>query len=487
MAFQGNTFALLGGHDGDDVENLLARVAASAAKAEEPPSAVEKRPSKSKKPLASSPRSEKGRDQGHGSERHSRNGVERYNGQGKGSWQNHHGRSSNGYRQDKRPADGSKLHEVQGNGYQKDEKQTDGNVWQRTGRPNGDERNNTNVISHGSSGCEVDDHLQAPSPGDMEVRERGYGWRREFKGDYDSEREVKVFEDKRHYESKGQERVSGGIMEELTRVNGYKDDKENRFRNRNSGGYGDYRGYGHGGAGEGKGGGERRGNRGGYQGYRHASAAEGKDDGKTSESMEVLHGKGVQKDKSETNAGSFVGDILGKKDSTLFYLDDAVTAEAPKESDSKKGRHHEVLSQEEAEGLAEEQLEAKRMTLHEYEKQLQQNRKVLESLKMKERKVTPDKDFESMQTVERKNVESSLVKLNSDNDKLKKKFTLDKDDNNVHNPLVTNFKPAGTNYSGRGVLSGQRGGYSRSVKKADAPPSFQDAKQFPALGGSTKA
>lgn len=50
------------------------------------------------------------------------------------------------------------------------------------------------------------------------------------------------------------------------------------------------------------------------------------------------------------------------------------------------------------------------MTLHEYAKVLQEKRKALVSLKIEERKVVVDKDFESMQLVERKK-EDDFIKL----------------------------------------------------------------------------
>lgn len=193
------------------------------------------------------------------------------------------------------------------------EKLADDSVWQRTGRPNRHKQNNTSGYQprrgFGSSGYEVVDHLEPPGPGNVEGRERNYGWRRRFKGDNGSGSEVKVFTDKQLQERGEQEGVSGGIVKKLTEANVYKDDKEYRIRNWNSRGYGrvspgDYPGYGHRGAGEGKEGGERRGFKGSYQGYQHANAAEGKDNGKTSESTEFLHNKEVQRNSGATNAGS---------------------------------------------------------------------------------------------------------------------------------------------------------------------------------------
>lgn len=51
------------------------------------------------------------------------------------------------------------------------------------------------------------------------------------------------------------------------------------------------------------------------------------------------------------------------------------------------------------------------MTLQEYEKQLLEKRKALDSLKKEERKVTLDKDFESMQLLGRKKEDLLLNNL----------------------------------------------------------------------------
>lgn len=54
------------------------------------------------------------------------------------------------------------------------------------------------------------------------------------------------------------------------------------------------------------------------------------------------------------------------------------------------------------------------MTLKQYEKQLEEKRKGLESLKAEERRVALDKEFESMQIIEKKNEEANFVKLVGD-------------------------------------------------------------------------
>jgi len=51
------------------------------------------------------------------------------------------------------------------------------------------------------------------------------------------------------------------------------------------------------------------------------------------------------------------------------------------------------------------------MTLEEYEKVLEEKRKALEALKVKERKVDLDKEFESMQLVSKKGEEEVFIKM----------------------------------------------------------------------------
>ncbi|GMH30964.1 hypothetical protein Nepgr_032807 [Nepenthes gracilis] len=69
----------------------------------------------------------------------------------------------------------------------------------------------------------------------------------------------------------------------------------------------------------------------------------------------------------------------------------------------------------------EEKEEDNFMTLEEYEKLLSERRKALGALKIEERKVTLDRDFEAMQLVERKKEEIAFIKLKSEKEKFKKK------------------------------------------------------------------
>lgn len=533
MAAKGNAFALLEGDD--DGESLLAFLSAAAAvKPELPPSAVDIRSTdKTKKPRASSLSSfqsssalqrssdhEKGREKWHGSERNNnRNGVERQNinslkgfnregverqnrygfepnsgqengsrqnnrggrfirdgverqnrngfeptnGQENGSRQNNHGgiavKRNNGYRHEERPAaDGLKQREGNSNGYQKKEKVTNGHQmkeeppadegWQVVVRSNGHKKSNANAREGSGNG-----------------RERNYGRRREFNNDNGSE-------GKQHLEESGENGVSNGSVEILIDNSG-KDEKEYRNRNGGFGGNGRANGYGRG---EGSFNGERGGNSATYQQRNFENAAEGEENGKSSESTELCHGKEVQKDGGELNAG----------DETALI-----------DSESSKVKHDKVVSKEESETMAERELEAKQMTLKQYEKQLEEKRKGLESLKAEERRVALDKEFESMQMIEKKNEETNFVKLNHPTtDKPKKKVANNKDDNKVKYIIAPPRRPRTNNLGGRGGggLYDSRNAapsYCRQVggnALMSVKLSFKDAEQFPALAldGSTK-
>ncbi|KAK1372314.1 Hyaluronan/mRNA-binding protein [Heracleum sosnowskyi] len=131
----------------------------------------------------------------------------------------------------------------------------------------------------------------------------------------------------------------------------------------------------------------------------------------------------------------------------------------------------------------EKEPEAKEMTLEEYEKVLEEKRKALLALKSEERKVTLDKDFESMQLLSsKKNEEEFFVKLGSDKDKRKE---AEKEEKAKKALSINEFlKPAeGEKYygpgRGRGRGRGPRGGYSGNNVPA---PIIEDQHQFPTLG-----
>ncbi|KAG6487733.1 hypothetical protein ZIOFF_056330 [Zingiber officinale] len=140
------------------------------------------------------------------------------------------------------------------------------------------------------------------------------------------------------------------------------------------------------------------------------------------------------------------------------------------------------------------------MTLDEYEKVLQEKRKALQPLKIEERKVVVDQDFESMQLVEKKQ-EENFVKLKIEREKLKKD-SLEKEERVRKSLSITEFlKPADGGsyvrpYLGRG--RGGRGGRGRGGRdsigggyaghRGPGIPSlhFDDPAQFPVLGAAAK-
>lgn len=144
--------------------------------------------------------------------------------------------------------------------------------------------------------------------------------------------------------------------------------------------------------------------------------------------------------------------------------------------------------------------EDKEMTLDEYEQLMTEKRKALEFAKAKERKVTVDKDFESMQIVDRKIDEDIFLKLGSDKDKGKRKEILDSIER-ARKPLSINefLKPAegedsyyspngrrGRGGRGRSDRGGARGGFGGGhgvSQQALMAPRIEDPGQFPTLGG----
>lgn len=138
--------------------------------------------------------------------------------------------------------------------------------------------------------------------------------------------------------------------------------------------------------------------------------------------------------------------------------------------------------------------EEKEMTLEEYEKLLGEKRKPLEALKAKERKVTVDKDFESMQLVDKKSDEEVFLKLGAD--KGKKKEVAEKDERARKSLSINEFlKPAdgegyfspsgrrGRGGRGRGERGGARGGFMAGYSNSREAPRIEDPSQFPTLVG----
>ncbi|XP_052171085.1 RGG repeats nuclear RNA binding protein A-like [Diospyros lotus] len=136
----------------------------------------------------------------------------------------------------------------------------------------------------------------------------------------------------------------------------------------------------------------------------------------------------------------------------------------------------------------EKEPEDKEMTLEEYEKVLEEKRKALLALKTEERKVTVDKEFESMQLLSsKKSDEDIFLKLGSDKDK--RKEAAEREERARKSVSINEFlkPPEGERYfggRGRGRGRGPRGGFTGSnMANNVAAPSIDDVGQFPSLGG----
>lgn len=148
----------------------------------------------------------------------------------------------------------------------------------------------------------------------------------------------------------------------------------------------------------------------------------------------------------------------------------------------------------------EKEPEEKEMTLDEYEKLLEEKRKALLALKPEERKVTLDKEFESMQLLSSKKNDDDAVFIKLASDKEKKKDAGEKVKKTKN---ITEFlKPAegecyypsgGRGRGGPGRGRGRGGRYAGNQSNADFPPStgsksyatapsIEDVGQFPSLG-----
>lgn len=138
---------------------------------------------------------------------------------------------------------------------------------------------------------------------------------------------------------------------------------------------------------------------------------------------------------------------------------------------------------------AEEKEEDKEMTLEEYQKVLEEKRKVLLAPKSEERKVNVDKELQSMlQLSSKKGNDDVFIKLGSEKDK--RKEAADKEDKVKKSVSINEFlKPSdGERYHGSGGRGRGRGrGGSRGYEAyptsntLSAAPAIEDRGQFPTL------
>ncbi|KAI4364835.1 hypothetical protein MLD38_020874 [Melastoma candidum] len=164
--------------------------------------------------------------------------------------------------------------------------------------------------------------------------------------------------------------------------------------------------------------------------------------------------------------------------SEKLVVEEGTTADANKDAQEKEPEEKEP--------------EDKEMTLEEYQKVLEEKRKVLLAEKAEERKVDLDKEFKSMQLLSNKKANDDVfIKLGSEKDK--RKDAADKEDKKKAVSINEFLKPAdGERYynpggrGGRGRGRGSRGGYNGGSGGGayNVPaPSIEDPGHFPTLGG----
>uniref|UniRef100_A0A7C9EWN6 Hyaluronan/mRNA-binding protein domain-containing protein n=1 Tax=Opuntia streptacantha TaxID=393608 RepID=A0A7C9EWN6_OPUST len=252
---------------------------------------------------------------------------------------------------------------------------------------------------------------------------------------------------------------------------GYKEDRE-KFSERR-GGYGSPRG------------GSRGGRRGGFN--NGGEAAEGERPRRVYERRSGTgRGNDMKREGSgRGNWGTPTDEIAPETEEPVVETEENVTAE------KQTGGEENVDAEKEnpVNESEEKEPEEKQMTLEEYEKVLEEKRKALLSLKVEERKVNVDKEFESMQLVsKKKNEDEVFIKLGSDKDK--RREAAEKEERAKKSVSINEFlKPAEgeTSYRGggrgRGRGRSRGGGYSGGYAANNVPaPSIEDPSHFPTLG-----
>ncbi|KAM3351311.1 hypothetical protein ACQJBY_023357 [Aegilops geniculata] len=210
-------------------------------------------------------------------------------------------------------------------------------------------------------------------------------------------------------------------------------------------------------------------------------------------------GQGMKRDGAgRGNWGSSTDEGLAQEtDEALKIEDNAPIAEKQGEQDDAPPTT--VENKDHKDGAAkeeEENEEDKEMTLEEFEKIREEQRKALLALKAEERKVEVDKDLQSLQPLSTKKANDEVfIKLGSD--KEKKKESTERDERAKKSLSINEFlKPAeGERYyggrgrgrgrgEGRGDRGGFRGGFGGGYQRGQAAaPSIEDQSQFPTLGG----
>lgn len=475
-----NRFALLGDEaDGDGIDVIISRLdrqaeEAAAAAAKEALALEEKL---KKKNNDKSPRNGSSDDV-----RGNRKGGDNYPNYGQGyNGQNHEGHSKqnngrrNGYQQNYdnySRRDGYKQNFVRRDGYQQN--------YENHGKRDGNEHVQKNQGGHVQQNQGRRDRYTPKYEG--ESSQNGVGGYSQGSGRRSSNGGIQVrrpngggvFNQGFPKENQSSENVNQGLVSNIGDENAGHEDAQDQGWNAHQ-----FQGA--------NGGGRRRnGNNGGNYVYR--AKAGGKSSGNSdapsaSESKEVIN-----------------GDIAVSVDENGPGTEQSAHAEPQQENKATKEDAKRKAEQDARRKEAEEEAkeEAKKMTLAEYEKLTLEKRKALESLRNEKRKVTLDKDFQSMQIVDKKGEEAQSMKLKSE-EKLKRKDSHDKDEK-VHEEKARKvldikefLKPSyggarrSTNGS-RGAGAGGRVGFSQDRQnnprvKIENPSAIEieDHRQFPSL------
>ncbi|ONK66785.1 uncharacterized protein A4U43_C06F11940 [Asparagus officinalis] len=274
-----------------------------------------------------------------------------------------------------------------------------------------------------------------------------------------------------------------------------------------TGGYGGGRNYGGGIAEEGEGGNISGRNRGGhgppresFRGGRRGGYGNGDEEAGDSErpprrvyERRSGTGRGYEIKREGAGRGNWgtVTDVVAQELEENVNADEIIaTAEnQPEQEDGKpvegnKDNKENTTTEEEAKP------EDKEMTLDEYEKVKEEKRKSLLAMKAEERKVTIDKELESMKQLSlKKGTDEIFIKLGSDKESKKKET--EREERAKKSLSINEFlKPAeGERYNsggrgrgrGRGDRGG-RGGFGGGGGYTPAP-AIEDPGQFPTLGG----
>lgn len=493
-----NPFALLGDEEDDNVSTLVAHVASKAGAAAAVPRSLPPSVKKAEEPKfpvkqTDSGRGERGRGRGgrgRGSGRNGLdgNGIEQSGNKRADGFQRSYG-GSNGYQ---RSSGGS-------NGYQNNNDEVGGNQ-RNYGGANGYQRNrgtgNGYQRNYGrdSYGNAVD-----------ERRHGGGGGERVLNENHEPEDSNQIKIENEQIKSQGQNDDDDGGWEQVNKYHGKGygrgsqslKDGEKTFRNGNRTG-GDKRGYGGGNNGFRSGEGQFNGRR---EELNHEKCdmlnnfeKEGdlskKEEGDSHETKEGDHGNKEHEINDNNNSGGPEGNITATTEVSNGAEpgQGKLAPETRKDADERKRAAVERQNQ---------------MTLGEYEKQLLEKRKNLPALQKTEgKRVIFDKEFESMQRIEKKKEDSLFIKLKTENDKLKRNGSFDKEEK-VHKAISIDefLKPAegGRRPPRRRWREEREREKARpeeeiqadSVEAAPAPapapaPCIEDQFQFPVLGGALK-